>query len=264
MNKKIILFLFLFTFLCIGCDYNKHSVYDMAREEGFIGSYEEWLELINGIAENTIVKVEINDNNEMIITMFNNETKNLGVVNIDEPVPDVPNEPTPEDKKSEKFKQPCESSCKIVRYFYTLDAEGEALEMSIIQFGSSFFTSCGVSYGKSDNTNFDVYAALSGKVINVEELTAEGLCVTIDHGDGVLTEYRGLSEARVSVDDEVTLGDVIGISGVTEYDAAANNHVHFRVSINGLYIDPLKVIGKSIEEVIRQLIEDPNNWSPPH
>ena len=170
--------------------------------------------------------------------------------NIQEPTPGDPNEPNlPDDKKSEKFKQPCETSCEIVRYFYSLDSEEEVQEMSLIQFGSSFFTSRGVSYGKSDNTNFDVYAALSGKVINVEESTVQGLCVTIDHGDGVLTEYMGLSEAKVSVDDEVALGDVIGVSGVTEYDAAANNHVHFRVSINGVYIDPLKVIGKSVEDI---------------
>lgn len=170
--------------------------------------------------------------------------------NIQEPTPGNPNNPdVPDDKKSEIFKQPCETSCEIVRYFYSLDSEEEVQEMSLIQFGSSFFTSRGVSYAKGDNANFNVYAALSGKVVNVEESTVQGLCVTIDHGDGVLTEYMGLSEAQVSVDDEVALGDVIGVSGVTEYDAAANNHVHFRVSINGVYIDPLQVIGKSVEEI---------------
>lgn len=170
--------------------------------------------------------------------------------NIDGTTPGNPNEPSlPEDKKPEKFKQPCETSGVIVRYFYSLDSEEDVQEMSLIQFGSSFFTSRGVSYAMSDNANFDVYAALSGKVVNIEESSIQGLCVTIDHGDGVLTEYMGLSEAKVSVDDEVALGDVIGVSGVTEYDAAANNHVHFRVSVNGVYIDPLKVIGKSVEEI---------------
>ena len=170
--------------------------------------------------------------------------------NIQEPTPGDPNQPDlPDEKKPEKFKQPCETSCEIVRYFYSLDSEEDVQEMSLIQFGSSFFTSRGVSYAKGDNTNFDVYAALSGKVVSVEESTVQGLCITIDHGDGVLTEYMGLSSAKVSVDDEVALGDVIGVSGVTEYDAAANNHVHFRVSINGVYLDPLKVIGKSVNEM---------------
>lgn len=170
--------------------------------------------------------------------------------NIEGPTPSDPNGPSlPDDKEKEKFKAPCETSCEIVRYFYSLDSEEEVQEMSLIQFGSSFFTSRGVSYNKSDNTNFEVYAALSGTVVNVEESSIQGLCITIDHGDGVLTEYMGLSEAKVSVDDEVALGDVIGVSGVTEYDAAANNHVHFRVSVNGTYIDPLKVIGKSVNEI---------------
>ena len=172
--------------------------------------------------------------------------------NIDGPSPIDPNDPNgpslPEDKIPEKFKKPCSTNCEVVRYFYSLDAEEEVQEMSLIQFGSSFFTSRGVSFKMTDDSAFDVYAALSGKVINVEESSIQGVCVTIDHGDGVLTEYMGLSEAKVAVNDEVTLGDTIGVSGVTEYDSQANNHVHFRVSINGVYIDPLKVIGKSVKE----------------
>ncbi len=174
--------------------------------------------------------------------------------NIQDPTPNDPNEQPdlPNDKfdKSEKFNKPCETSCEVVRYFYSLDSEESVQEMSLIQFGSNFYTSRGVSYALDDNNSFDVLAALSGKVINVEESSIQGLCVTIDHGDGVLTEYMGLSEAKVSVDDKVALGDVIGVSGVTEYDTAANNHVHFRVSINGVYIDPLKVIGRTVEEII--------------
>ncbi len=175
--------------------------------------------------------------------------------NIDNNNPNLPgdnqNNPgnnTPEPVEPEKFKAPCASSCEIVRYFYSVEDDQKTQEMSLIQFGTKFFVSKGLSYTNATIENFDVFAAMSGKVIDVTESSVYGVTVTIDHGDGVLTEYIGLSEAKVSVNDEVTLGDVIGLSGTNEYDQEANDHVHFRVSIDGVYYNPLNVIGKTIED----------------
>lgn len=175
-----------------------------------------------------------NDNNSNIQDDGQNDSNN--------------NQPeTPEE--AEKFKAPCASSCEIVRYFYSAEDDSATQEMSLIQFGSKFFVSRGVSYANASANNFDVFAAMSGKVIDVTESSVYGVSVTIDHGEGVLTEYIGLSEAKVNVNDEVSLGDVIGVSGVAEYDQDANDHVHFRVSIDGIYYDPLNVVGKTIEEL---------------
>ena len=159
------------------------------------------------------------------------------------------NTPNETPKEAEKFKAPCMSTCEIVRYFYSAEDDAATQEMSLIQFGSKFFVSRGVTYTNATVSNFDVVAAMSGKVIDVTESSVYGVSITIDHGEGVLTEYIGLSEAKVNVNDEVAIGDVIGVSGIAEYDQEAKDHVHFRVSIDGTYYDPLNVVGKTIEEL---------------
>lgn len=159
------------------------------------------------------------------------------------------NDPSVTPKEPEKFKAPCSGSCEVVRYFYSSTDSLEVQEMSLIQFGSKFMISKGVSYSNPEKNNFDVLAAMTGTVIDVTESSVYGVSITIDHGDGVITEYIGLSEAKVNVNDVVNSGDVIGVSGECEYDREANDHVHFRVSIDGVYYDPLNVVGKTIEEL---------------
>lgn len=92
MKKFFIVFnLMLFVLLFFGCSENNNEnngirhdnpyfVYEMAKNEGFTGTYEEWLELIKGIDGNSIVDVEINDKDELVITMSDNETINLGCI----------------------------------------------------------------------------------------------------------------------------------------------------------------------------------------
>ena len=158
--------------------------------------------------------------------------------------PETPNE-------SEKFKTPCfeTETYSIVRYFYELDADKEIQEMSLIQYGNKYFISKGVSYTLDGETSFDVYSAMSGTVKEVTESDVYGITVVIDHGNGIETEYVGLSETNVEKDNLVNQGDLIGVSGCTEYDVEAKNHVHFKVSLNGQYYNPLDVIGKTVDDL---------------
>ena len=94
MNKKIIsLILIFFSFVCIlsGCKKNKEpdktdlqikqeEIYKLAQESGFNGTYEEWLETIKGVDGTSIVEVKINSKGELIITLSDGKTHNLGVV----------------------------------------------------------------------------------------------------------------------------------------------------------------------------------------
>ena len=94
MNKKIIsLILIFFSFVCIlsGCKKNKEpdktdlqikqeEIYNLAKESGFNGTYEEWLETIKGVDGTSIVEVKINSKGELIITLSDGKTHNLGVV----------------------------------------------------------------------------------------------------------------------------------------------------------------------------------------
>ena len=162
------------------------------------------------------------------------------------------NNKLPEDKPNvqpkEKFNSPCSSDCNVARYFYSIDDEKEIQEMSLIQFGTKFYISKGVSYTKEDGETFDVIAALSGKIIDISESNVYGTTVTIDHGNNVLTEYIGLSEVTVELNQEVSQGQVIGCSGEAEYDSVLSSHVHFRISKDGEYLNPLNVYGKTLDD----------------
>lgn len=152
-----------------------------------------------------------------------------------------PNENTPE---PEKYKAPCDNlSCSIVRHFYSLDDDTATQEMSLIQIGSKYQMSRGVSYKREDDSTFDVCATLSGTVTNVQESALYGNIITIDHGNNVKSEYLSVADVLVKVGDTVNQGDVIASSSSSDYDVLASNHVHFRVSVDGKYVDPEDCIG---------------------
>lgn len=86
-----------------------------------------------------------------------------------------------------------------------------------------------------------VRAADSGKVIAAsDEGDGYGTCVIIDHGNGMTTLYAHLSEASVSVDDEVKQGDEIGKAGHTGY--TFGDGLHFEVRIDGQHVDPMNYL----------------------
>lgn len=156
------------------------------------------------------------------------------------------NKPNTEKPEPEKYKAPCDNLvCSIVRHFYSLEDDTTTQEMSLIQIGTKYQMSKGITYKKEDDTSFDVLATLSGTVESVVESPLYGNVITIDHGDNVKSEYLGVTSVLVSKGDKVTQGQQIASSGQAEYDKIASNHLHFRVSVNGTYVDPLDVLNKT-------------------
>jgi murein DD-endopeptidase MepM/ murein hydrolase activator NlpD len=88
-----------------------------------------------------------------------------------------------------------------------------------------------------------VLAMTNGKVSEVYADPLWGICVIIDHGDGILGCYFGLDKnVAVSVGQEVSSGDVIGAVGDTaEIEIAESPHLHFGVRKNGEWIDPVSL-----------------------
>lgn len=161
-----------------------------------------------------------------------------------EELPDDPDKPD-EQVVLEVFKIPCDlQSYVVMRKFYSLESDTEEQEMSVIQFGSKYFLSRGISLKNENNEEFNVLATMSGTVKEVSDSPIYGVSVIIDHGDGFESEYISLKEVSVKVGDEVQQGQKIGTSGENEYDASAENHVHFKISKNGVYYNPLNVLGK--------------------
>ena len=158
--------------------------------------------------------------------------------------PEDPSTPDSSEKEEEKFKTPCfeTETYTIVRHFYELDDDEATQEMSLIQVGTTYQISKGITYKMENDESFDVTATLSGTVVEVEDSPLYGNVIIIDHGNNVKSEYISVSNVKVAVGDEVSIGDVIATSGEAEYDAASGNHVHFRVSVNGIYQDPEELL----------------------
>ena len=186
----------------------------------------------------------------------------VGVVSdnqTDDPIDDtpvVPDTPKDEDKPTttvtvETVLLPFDQKMDftVVRKFYERSGTKEEQEKSLIKYGSSYRTSVGTSYSKTDNQPFEVLAALSGTVTEVKENPLYGNYVVIEHKDNVKTCYYGLSEVVVSVGSKVNQGDKLGVSGTTEIDSEAGNHVYFQILKNNKNLNPEKQIGKKITDL---------------
>jgi murein DD-endopeptidase MepM/ murein hydrolase activator NlpD len=85
-----------------------------------------------------------------------------------------------------------------------------------------------------------VHAANAGTVLLARNLYFEGNCVAVDHGQGLITIYLHLSEFKVKEGENVTRGQLLGLSGGTGRVTAP--HVHFAVQWQGEYLNPATLL----------------------
>lgn len=82
-----------------------------------------------------------------------------------------------------------------------------------------------------------IHAAASGTVVLAAYDGGYGNFVVIDHGNGLATAYAHQSQIAVSVDEQVSQGQVIGYVGSTGFSTGP--HLHFEVRVNGSPVDPM-------------------------
>lgn len=85
-----------------------------------------------------------------------------------------------------------------------------------------------------------IYAAKSGKVTAARWNNSAGNYVSINHGDGFASIYMHMTHYIVSAGQYVNAGQVIGYVGST--GTSTGNHLHFGISYNGTYVNPLNYI----------------------
>lgn len=85
-----------------------------------------------------------------------------------------------------------------------------------------------------------VYAYTDGKVVEAGWNGGYGLCVLIDHGNGLKTRYAHLSKIYVRVGQRVRTEERIGAVGTT--GNSTGPHLHFEVIKNGRTQNPLNYI----------------------
>ncbi len=89
-----------------------------------------------------------------------------------------------------------------------------------------------------------VMAAADGSVFTIYEDESLGTTVVITHSGGYVTKYSSLSEQlQVVVGDQVTAGQTIGYVGNSALlECAIGDHMHFTVTCNDQYVDPMQFL----------------------
>lgn len=126
--------------------------------------------------------------------------------------------------------------------FYDASAPEEERQAAMVEHDNTFYPHTAIDLARKDAKDFNVLAALSGKVTVAEQTPANGYEVNIQHDDGYVTVYQSLKELKVAVGDEVEQGDVIGTAGQSELEADEGVHVHFEVLKNGQSVNPVNLI----------------------
>ena len=99
----------------------------------------------------------------------------------------------------------------------------------------------GIDFGVPTGTQVSAWG--SGTVVQSGQNGGYGISVTIDHGNGLQSIYGHLSKAIAQVGQTVASGQLIGLSGST--GNSTGPHLHFGISQNGTYVDPLSYLQRS-------------------
>ena len=86
----------------------------------------------------------------------------------------------------------------------------------------------------------------NGEITEVKKDSIWGVTVVLDHHNGYVTRYCGLSDGlSVQQGDMLVSGDLIGTVGDTaDIESALAPHLHIEMLHNGSYIDPMAELKK--------------------
>lgn len=147
-------------------------------------------------------------------------------------------------KEEEKASKPFKVDANIVLDYFD-GSEGEIESMT--KFEGVYRANQGIDYACNDE-EFDVYASLSGEVVDVKQDELFGYSVTIASGDLKIT-YQSLKDMKKSVGDQVKQGDALSLASTNIYNKDLKNHLHVVVEKSGTRIDPESIYGKTLNEL---------------
>ena len=85
-----------------------------------------------------------------------------------------------------------------------------------------------------------VYSTADGRVTHAASAGNYGNLVIVDHGYGLETRYGHLSTFKVTIDQRVKRGDLLGLVGST--GRTTGPHLHYEVRANGRILNPLQLL----------------------
>ena len=88
----------------------------------------------------------------------------------------------------------------------------------------------------------EIKSVSAGVVSRVYSDEFKGLCLEVNHYDGLTAVYCGLEEAALSPGDAVKAGDVVGTVGNSAVFESTGPHLHLELRDKGTAIDPMDYI----------------------
>jgi stage II sporulation protein Q len=138
---------------------------------------------------------------------------------------------------------------EIKKKFYDANASEEEQVAALVFYDNTYHPNTGIDIGMKNGEEFDVVAAMSGEVTNVEEDALLGNKIVIEHSDGVVTQYQSVKDIQVKIGDKVKQGQKIAKAGKSMINEEAGVHVHFEIRKDNVPVDPLAYFKKSINDL---------------
>jgi stage II sporulation protein Q len=153
----------------------------------------------------------------------------------------------PADEKQETMILPTDAGAeaKQTMGYYEEAGSEKSKEASLVKYANTYWPHTGMDYTRKDGKSFEVVAAMSGKVIRVEENPLNGNQVEIRHDNGLVTVYQSLADVRVKEGQKVAQGDVIAKAGSNQFEKEAGIHLHFEVRKGGEPVNPETYLKKA-------------------
>lgn len=135
------------------------------------------------------------------------------------------------------YKEAMHDSIEIVQHFYNMEADEATREKSILVFDNSYVMNTGVSLSMNSEP-FEVVAAMSGKVEEVNLDPFVGNEIVLSHANGMVTKYRSVTGILVKAGDVVEQGDSLATTAENEWNPTAGIHLQFEVLQDGVLVNP--------------------------
>ncbi|GLY09032.1 peptidoglycan DD-metalloendopeptidase family protein [Pseudobacillus badius] len=143
-----------------------------------------------------------------------------------------------------------EDKAVIKTNFYDEKASAKEQQEALVVYNNTYHPNTGIDYAVKGGKTFNVTAALSGKVVKVEENDALlGNVIVIEHADGFVTQYQSVQDIQVEKGDQVAQGDVIAKAGKSLLNEKAGTHLHFEVRKDKVAINPQDCFDKTVAAI---------------
>lgn len=136
---------------------------------------------------------------------------------------------------------------KVGKNYYDYTAEKDKQQTAIIFHENVYIQNSGVDYVLE--TQFDVLSILDGTVISVKDTELLGKVIEVRHENDMISTYQSLKEVSVKKDDVIKQGQIIGKTGISQFNKELGNHLHLELFYQGKVVDPELFFDKKVKDL---------------